>query len=122
MRGFTLLEVMFSMVIFGIAAAGMTHGFAQMQHRNWEYEVRSGAIGAAQEVLDRLRVADPYSMPDSGSSSQSINYADRDYEIITTYCAESSYCSSSNIRHVRIGVNYLGKTRYRVDTVFCQLK
>ncbi len=121
-RGFTLIELMFSLLLFGVTASAMTSGFRAMQQQNLQNEVRSGAIGAAQQVLDELRLTDPTTLPTNGSASQNITYGARTYTVTTSYCALSSYCTSSSIRQIRLGVTYDGQTRYQVDTVFCQLR
>ncbi len=121
-RGFTLIELMFSLLLFGVTASAVTYGFRAMSQQNTQSEVRSGAIGAAQQVLDELRLTDPISLPTNGSTSQNITYGARTYTVTTSYCALASYCTSSSIRQIRLGVSYNGQTRYQVDTVFCQLR
>lgn len=120
--GFTLIEFMFAVTVFGVAAAAMTQSFAQMSQRNANHEVRSGAIGAAQKVLDELRIENVTSLPSTGSTTTEVVYGGRTFSVQTTYCAIAAYCASNSIRHIRVGVIYREQTRYQVDTVFCQLR
>jgi prepilin-type N-terminal cleavage/methylation domain-containing protein len=121
-HGFTLLELLFAVGIFGIAATMTTQSLVQMHRQNGESEVRTAAIGAAQRVLDEIRFTDPSTLPMSGTSTQNVTVDSRVFAVSTEYCALGSFCSSSNIRQVRVGVTYRGQSRYQVDTVFCQLR
>jgi prepilin-type N-terminal cleavage/methylation domain-containing protein len=121
-RGFSLIELMFALAILGVVSASMTTGFMQMARRNSEQEIRTSAIAAAQIVLDGIRVGDPSLLPADGTEEEEVTCGSRTFTIQTTYCAIQSYCTSNNIRQIRIGVIYRGKTRYQVDTVFSQLR
>ena len=99
----------------------MTSGFMQLEQRNWEHEVKSAAIAAAQQVLDEMRLQDPTTLPSSGSTERTVAYGSRQFTVRTSYCTLASYCAT-NIRQIRLGVSYLGKMRYQVDSVFCQLR
>lgn len=121
-RGFSLIEVMASIAIFGIVAAGMTSSFVQLQKTNLANEIRSGAMGAAQKVMDELRVEDPAALPSNGSSApQIITIQGRDYSVTTSYCPNATYCSST-MRMLRVSVNYRSQKRYEVDSIYCQLQ
>ena len=120
--GFSILEVLFSIGLFSIVASGMTASFVGLQRRNYENEVRTAAIGAAQKVLDEARVLDPATLPTSGSASTTVTYGSKSFDVTTTYCAIPAECSSANVRQLRVAVSYRGTQRYKVDTIFCQLR
>ena len=120
--GFSLIEVMVAMVIFGVVSASMAPVFMNHLKFNTAMEVRSGAYAAAQQVLDDLRSQDPSSMPSSGSSAAtSVPAGDRIYSVVTSYCLQASYCASANIRHLKVEVSYKGNLVYSVETVFTKL-
>ncbi len=122
-RGFTLLEVMVSIGIFGIISGMMATSFVTMIRNNYENEVRTGAYQAAQQVLDTLRQADPSSIPTSGNSGpQNITIGNRTYSATTYYCEVASQCASASIRGLRVAVTFRSKQRYSVGTVFSQLQ
>ena len=121
-RGFSLIEVMASIAIFGIVATGMTSSFVKMQQTNLANEIKTGAMGAAQKVLDELRVSDPASLPSSGTSApQTITIQGRAFSVTTTYCPVATYCTST-MRQLRITANYKSVKRYEVDSIYCQLQ
>jgi general secretion pathway protein I len=105
------------MVAAAILPAFMTH--LRANSRN---ELRSSAVSAAQERLEALRLQDPASMPDSGSSApQQVNVDGRDFDVVTHYCERSEYCSDDRSRHLRVEVRFGGRTIYDVETVYTQL-
>ncbi len=121
--GFTLLEVMAAMLVFGLVLGGMAPVFGSVLKRNSDMEIRGGSIAAAQQVLDTLRLTDPNLLPSSGSSpTQTITIDGRDYLVTTTFCLEASFCSSANTRHITVGVTYKGEATFAVETVFTQLR
>jgi type II secretion system protein I len=121
-KGFTLLEVLVSLSIFSIVSAGMAKSFAFQLSTNSRNERKSAAILAAQQVLDDLRSRDPNTFPTSGSNTQTVSIGERDFSVVTSYCSVSSYCTSTNIRHLKVDVNLLGETQYSVSTVYAQLR
>ena len=121
-RGFSMIEVMASIAIFGVVATGMTSAFVKMQQANLANEIKAGAMGAAQKVLDELRVSDPATLPSSGTSAaQTITIQGRAFSVTTTYCPVATYCTST-MRQLRITANYKSVKRYEVDSIFCQLQ
>jgi prepilin-type N-terminal cleavage/methylation domain-containing protein len=120
--GFTLLEVMVSLLIFNIAALGIAQSFLVHLKRNTENERRGESVQVAQQVMDEIRVKDPTSLPHSGSTTQDVTLGHRTYEVTTTYCKLSAYCTSNNIRSVSVEVSLEGNLQYAADTVFAQLR
>jgi prepilin-type N-terminal cleavage/methylation domain-containing protein len=122
-RGFTLIEVIVAIGLFGIVAMGLAGGFVSQMKTNNENAIRIQAISAAQQVLDSLRVEDPASFPPTGSDApRNITVSGRVFSVVVSYCSISSLCPATTTRHLRASVTYKGKKRYEVDTVFSQLK
>lgn len=121
--GFTLLEVLVSMVIFSIASAAMAQSFLTHLTMNNRSERRSEAIASAQQVLDQIRTEDPTSLPASGSASPvTVTMGPRTYTVTATYCGDNTFCTSNNIRHIGIEVAYRNTVIYEVETVYSQLR
>lgn len=122
-RGFTLLEVMAAMLVFGLVLGGMAPVFGSVLKRNTDMEIRGGSIAAAQQVLDTLRLVDPNLLPSSGSNpAETVTIDGRDFLVTTTFCLEASFCSSINTRHLSVNVTHRGETTFEVETVFTQLR
>ena len=122
-RGFTLLEVLVSLVIFSLASAAMATSFLTHLQRNNQTERRSEAIAAAQQILDQIRTEEPTALPNSGSDSPvDITMGNRTYAVTATYCSDPTYCTSNNIRHIRVTVDYRDETIYEVETIYAQLR
>jgi type II secretion system protein I len=121
--GFTLLEVLVSLALFAIASATVSSAFSMHLRANDTADKRSGAITAAQHVLDRLRTEDPSDMPDSGSDApETVTVEEHSFTVTINYCVDSGYCISDNIRMISILVELNGETQYQVDTVYAQLR
>ncbi len=122
-KGFSMLEVLISMIIFGIVLAGAAPAFIAYLKLNTLSELRSGAAVAGQLKLDELRFEDPTSLPNSGSvGPETITVGDRTYDVTTSYCDEASYCITNNNRHITIDVEYNGTNQYSIQTVFTKLR
>ena len=121
--GFTLLEVLVAVGIFSVASAAIATCFASQLKFNYKYETKSGAIAAAQQVLDGIRVLDPTTLPSSGSATpQTVTIGGKNFVVNVTYCSPSTYCVSNNIRALHVVVTYANVTQYTVDTIFSQLR
>lgn len=121
-KGFTLIEVIIAMTILGVGLAAMAPLFLAHLQINNRSELRNGAVLVAQQTLDTLRLQNPITMPTSGSTTpQSVTMGGRTYKVITTYCVFTNYCNSGS-RHIRVEVQFRGKTLYTVDTVYTQLR
>jgi len=121
--GFSLMEVIISMALIAIISAGAIPAFLFQFQTVTRNELRSGAINAAQEMLDQVRVENPSSLPMSGSSPvATINAGHRSFSVIVHYCLELDYCAQSNTRHLTVDVSYRGQEIYSVETIFTQLR
>lgn len=121
--GFTLIEVMVALMLYGIISAGMMPVFSDLLKHNTESALKTQAMAAAQQKLDELRVENPQDMPNSGTSAAEIvNIDGREFSVYTTYCSIASFCSSINNRHIHVEAHYNGSMRFEVDTVFTTLR
>lgn len=121
--GFTLLETVVALTLFLIMIAGFSQAVASQVTHGKRNELRSKAVMAAQYFLDDLRSQDPATLPTSGTGSPTYFIIEGRYFTVTpTYCANSSFCSSSNIRHITANVDYFGDSIYSVETVFTRLR
>lgn len=121
--GFTLLEVMIALFVFGLVLAGMAPAFVMQMRQNTENAVRTGAIAAAQIALDDIRLNDITVLPMSGSAAPvNVNVDGRDYSVVVRYCVTASYCNPTSTRHLTVEVAYRDDTKYRTQTVYTQLR
>jgi len=121
-RGFTLLEGLLALALLGIALAGILPAFFGYMNVNTRNEVRTGAVAAAQEQMESLRVADPSALPSTGATGPSyIGIDDREFELTSRYCIRPEYCST-NSRHVLIEVAFGGNVIYQTESVFTKLR
>ena len=120
--GMSLIEALIAIVLVGIALAGISQAFVTQMDANTRNDKRSGAIAAAQQVMEALRRQDPAGMPTTGSSSpQQVSMGGRDYQVVTSYCLVPSYCGTVS-RHLRIEVTLDGQDLYSVESVYTQLR
>lgn len=122
-KGFTLLEVMAAMSMFSILLAGTVPLFKSLAKRNQSMELRTGAIGAAQGVLDKLRNDDPATFPNTGSNTPVDVVVDgHTFSARTRYCVDTALCTSANTKHLTVEISYDGDLIYSVETVYAQLR
>jgi Tfp pilus assembly protein PilV len=120
--GVSMMELMVALVLFGIMSLGVCKAFLTHLRFNTNAEIRTSAMMAAQLRLDALRLEDPASMASSGTTSQNITIGDYIFQVRTTYCSPSTYCTSANTRHITVEVRKNNQRIYDVDTVFSQLR
>ena len=117
-RGFTLLEVLLALGMLGIVMVVVIPAFFAYLEANTRNEIRSGAVAAAQQVMETLRQQDPASLPSSGSSAiELVNVGAREFEAVTQYCVESGFCNATS-RHLMVEVSFGGAIVYTVESVF----
>ena len=120
--GFTLTESLIALAIMGIALAAILPTFLTYADTNDLSEERSGAVAAAQEIMEGLRQADPVSLPSTGSSApQLVAVGQREYEVVASFCTDIQYCGLDS-RHILIEVSHGGRTIYTVESVYTQLR
>lgn len=122
-KGYTLLEVLFSLSLLGLFLGGLAPAFVAQFRFNTINEWRSGAQQVAQRKMDELRQQEPGTLPTSGSTGpETITTDGRDFEVTTYWCEESTYCSTGDNRHIRVAITYQGRVLYNVETVFTALR
>lgn len=120
--GFSLMEVMASLMIFSVVLAGMGPAFVAHTRHNTQSELRIEAIAAAEQVIDNLRFTDPTQLPTTGTTSQNISIGNRSYSTVTSYCLNTQYCASASNRHITVAVSYRNDPIFSTQTVFTQLR
>ncbi len=122
-KGFTMMEVMVSLSLFGIVSAGLMPAFTSFMKFNTQAHLKTQAYTAAQQKLDQLRLSSPQHMPTSGTQGpEDFAFGDRTFQIYTTYCPVNTFCTSNNNRHIRVEAFYLGEQKAEIDTVYTSLR
>ncbi|MBL7661613.1 type II secretion system protein [bacterium] len=119
--GFTLIETMIALSLFGFVIVPIMQSAVQYLRYNTEAEWRTEALQVAQRKLEELREVDPTTLPSSGSQTSSMTAGTRSYSVVTAYCNNSSYCTT-NSRHIKVTVSYKSKARASMETVYTALK
>ena len=121
--GFTMMEVMVSLSLFGIVSAGIMPVFSGFIKLNSQAQIKTQAYAAAQQRLDQLRLGSPQDMPSSGTlGPEEVQFDQRTFEVYTSYCAINTYCVSNNNRHIRVEAYYRGEKKASIDTVYTALR
>lgn len=122
-RGFSIIEVMVSMVILAIVIANILPAFAYQMRVNTRAELRTQAMEAGQRVVDDLRFIPPNTLPTAGAGT--INYVtigDRTYLVTPHYCLRAAYCAAASSRHITVRVAFKGTQLYETETVYTTLQ
>ncbi len=123
MKGFSLLEVMISLSVFSIAAAGYLPVFNSFMGKNSNSHVKVNALQAAEQVLDLIRVMSTSSLPSSGDDGgQIVQVGKNSFNVVTYYCEQASLCTGSSTRHIRVNVRRNNEEILNIQTVFTALK
>ena len=122
-RGFSLLEIMVSLSVFSIAAAGFLPAFNSFTGRNSHSHTKVNALQAAEQVLDLIRVSNPSDLPSSGNDGgQTIQVGKSTFNVVTYYCEQTSLCTTNSTRHIRVKVEKNNEEILNIQTVFTALK
>ncbi|NMC64341.1 MAG: type II secretion system protein [SAR324 cluster bacterium] len=123
MRGFSLIELLVSLILFELVAAASMAEVAHYIKTSRDNQIRTEAAAAAQTVLDEIRASDPAGLPGAGNGpAQNVSIGSHVFQVTPTYCAEADFCTGSSIRQVRITVSLNSRVWYEVDTAFAQLR
>ncbi len=122
-RGFSLLELLVSFLIFEVIMATSMSEVLQYIKSSRDNQIRTEAAGAAQYVLDELRSINPANLPSTGAgTAQSVTIGEHSFQVVPDYCTEASLCTGTGIRQIRVTVSMAGKVWYVVDTAYAQLR
>jgi type II secretory pathway pseudopilin PulG len=120
-EGFGLIEAVVSLTILGVMLAALLPALAGNMSLNTTGELRTGAVAAAQEVLDRLRSSED-DWPASGSEEE-VSLGEATYVVTLDY---AKYCDAvacfDDARNVTAEVSHDGQQLYEVETVFTSLE
>jgi prepilin-type N-terminal cleavage/methylation domain-containing protein len=120
--GFTLIETLVSLLIFSLVTAAMMPAFMSQLKYSHQSKVKTGALSAAQQALDAVRVVNPETLPTGGATTTStVTAGDYTYSVVLTYCNPDTYCSARS-RFITAEVSYQGTELYEVSTVFTRLR
>jgi len=115
--GFTLTELLVSMLILGIIVVSVLSAQLFQLGMNTRNEQITQAGVAAQRVMDGVRSTDPAAMPLSGSSQPvTVNVSGRAYKVTLTYCSPGTYCTK-NARFIQVDVTVDNKNIFSVANV-----
>jgi prepilin-type N-terminal cleavage/methylation domain-containing protein len=120
--GFTMIEVLVSLGLFGIITSGVTSVFINHLKFDSVAGQRTGAINAAEQQLDNLRKDDPTAMPTTGSTTSTSTIGGRAFSVVTKYCTNATYCATTSQRHIKVEVSFRGTLLYAVETVYTKLR
>ena len=121
-NGWTLIEAVVALFVLGIVLMGMVPGFLVYMDSNSRNELRSGAIQASRATLESLRLAEPSTLPASGSTQpQTVVVNDLQYSVVTHFCQIPQLCDSQT-RLLTVEVSFEGNVVYDAETVFTELR
>ena len=122
-KGFTVVEVLVSMAIFGIVMAAMPAVFIAHAKINERMEIKTGALAAGQLVMDAYRAVDLTTLPTTGEGSeQNVTVNDRSFTVTPIFCEKSSYCLSAKSRHIKLLIAYEEEEVAKLETVYTSLR
>lgn len=121
--GLSLLEVLFSVSLFGIMSVGIIPSFMGHYKEVTRNDHRLNAIGLAQELLDDLRATRPADMPASGEDTPlTVQRGNYTYSAVVSYCERLELCTTNDIRHIVVRIDHQDREYYEVETVFATLR
>ncbi len=120
-QGFSLVEAIAALTILAVVLGFAGPLFINQRINNVNSEIRTGAVAASQQILDRLRQTDPTTMPSSGHQTESVSTMGHAYDAAVYYCENASFCGTTS-RHIRVEVRNNGKTVHTAETVYTQFR
>lgn len=120
-NGFSVIEVMCSLGIFGVLSLGLTTSLISNLKTNTRNQVKTEALQIARMTLDNYRVSEVVNLPTTGDVTSTQTIGNRTYDITVSFCVNDAYCASE-MRHLIITVKGSGTTYAEIETVFTQLK
>ena len=121
LAGLSLIEAIIAMAIVGILLAGVVPAFVTNLRVNTDSEIRTGAVAAAQTVLDQFRVLPKSRWQESGTTVAVVSHG-RSFDVLVQYgafCQDGTCYANSNL--IQLEVSHGSRSRYAVSTVFTEL-
>ncbi len=119
-KGIGLIEALMALVVIIIATATILPTFISFAKANTASDIRTGAVDAAEWVLERYRFEE-ISQLNRDDYEETILVSSREYEVLTTFCEDQSFCDDQTVQIV-VEVSYNDKIYYKVQTVYTDLK
>lgn len=119
-QGLTIVEALVALGIFAIAMAALIPVFTSNARTNNRMELRSGAVSAAQFVLDDLRISQRNDWNLTWPTSVTVSAGSHTYVVGINVCAtgDTDCLTTIDAKHIRLEVTQGGTTYYEVETVF----
>ncbi|MBB6098243.1 type IV pilus modification protein PilV [Deinobacterium chartae] len=116
-QGFTLIEVLIALTVFGIAMMAIIPMFVSNMQMNSDSELRTQGAHLAQDYIEALRLKDPGAL---AAETKTVNVGSRTFRIESEYCTKSSLCGSGS-KHILVKVRHNNEIVFQTETVFTQL-
>jgi prepilin-type N-terminal cleavage/methylation domain-containing protein len=115
-QGFSLIEALVALVIFGVVIGTMLPLFGAYKVTTLKNDTRLGAAAVAQRIMDRLRRATISTLPSSGTVAamptslggqdlSALSYKGKVYQAKITYCNPNTNCDSQYSRRITVKVH-----------------
>jgi prepilin-type N-terminal cleavage/methylation domain-containing protein len=122
-QGFSLMEVLVSLGVFGIFSASLMAGLQSFLSQTHTTAIRTEAVAVAIQMMDSLREQDPDTLPTSGTiGPENVVGGNREFHVYTSYCSKRELCPSPRTKHISLDIQYRGETVYNAESVFTQLR
>jgi prepilin-type N-terminal cleavage/methylation domain-containing protein len=128
-QGFTLLEVMVSLIILLAIVGGVMPVFLSYHLSTINNDIKTGAIALSQQILDELRqeknvdawaTTGTVTTTPGGTAIGSMSHSGKTYNAQITYCANTTFCNDTT-RQVVLEIRHNNRTIYTVETIYTKL-
>ena len=119
-KGIGMIEALVALVVIAIATSTILPTFISFSRANTASEIRTGAVDAAEWVLESYRYQ-KISTLSRDDKQETILVNSREYEVFSTFCDNSGLCDDSTVQII-VEVFYNGKAYYKLQTVYTDLK
>ena len=124
-KGFTLVEVIVSIMIFGISTAGTVQAIHYTNIMSIEAREMSAALNDARAVLDRIKVTELSAFPENATVAASSIWSTLSTFISDTNASQriTVTCGSGNaLREITVTVSWTGPRNKQQQLQFVVLK
>ena len=117
-KGFTLVELLAAMGVLAILLTIITVTSLGNLRTNRAMQIRYEAVQVAQAVVDDLRFKDITTL--GTAIHKTVAVGERTYTVDVKFCDITTFCISTDIRHISVDVTFNNEKVYQTDTVFTQ--